>query len=235
MSSGRSGALGAPERVYSGLRDRILSFELPPGTVLDRRALSESYGVSQTPVRDALQRLAQGGLVQIFPQSKTIVSRIDVRELAETQFLRVATECEVVRRLTLERRPGTLRRAEAILQMQIALAETGEEMGMFSELDRRFHRSLFEGVGMVALHTMLVDRLGHLYRCQRLELPRSGKMQDIITAHRQIVEGIRSGDPDKASTAMRNHFSGTIGRIESLRREHPNYFSDDALLDGQLG
>ncbi len=235
LSTLRQGSLGAPERVYSGLRDRILSFELPPGTILDRKSLSDSYGVSQTPVRDALLRLAQDGLVQIFPQSKTLVSRIDVRQLSETQFLRVATETEVVRRLTLGRREGTLRKSEAILQMQSALAETGEEMDMFTELDRRFHRALFEGVGMASLHSMLIDRLGHLYRCQRLELPRSGKMQAIVQAHREIIDGIRSKDPENAMAAMRDHLSGTISRIESLRRDHPDFFSDDALIDTQFG
>lgn len=223
---------GAPERVYAGLRDGILSFQLPPGTTLDRKELAARFGVSQTPVRDALQKLAQDGLVQIFPQSKTQVSRIDVQQLLETQFLRVATETEVVRRLTRTDATDTLRRAEAILNMQIALSEADPEMDMFSELDRRFHRTLFEGVAMAPLHTMLISRLGHLYRCQRLELPQRGKMQDIIEAHREILAGIRSGDPEKASVAMRMHLSGTIGRVESLRREHPGYFTDGPLSEG---
>ena len=68
---------GGPEKVYSGLRNRIVSLELPPGTTLARKELADHYNVSQMPVRDALQKLAQEGLVLVYPQSKTIVAPID--------------------------------------------------------------------------------------------------------------------------------------------------------------
>lgn len=222
-------AAGAPERVYTALRERILSFDLPPGAVLSRNAIAKDYNVSQTPVRDALQRLGQEGLVQIFPQSKTIVAPIDARQLSETHFLRVAVETEVVRQLA-SRDPGTsLKRARGILQMQRALMDAGDQMDMFADLDRDFHRSLFEAIGMGSLHEMLTDRLGHLYRCQRLELPREGKARDIVDAHTAIVDGIASGDPEKAAAAMRAHLSGTISRVEIIRSEHPDYFTDGAF------
>ena len=84
--------LAAPDRVYSELRARILAFDLPPGTTLSRADLAEAHGVSQSPIREALQRLRDEGLVLIYPQSRTVVSRIDMRQLFETQFLRVAVE-----------------------------------------------------------------------------------------------------------------------------------------------
>ena len=216
----------APERLYDELRERILSFDLPPGAVLSRTDLAASYGVSQTPVREALQRLAQDGLVLIYPQSKTLVAPIDMKKLGETHFLRVAVETEVVRRLAVSRPAGTVKRAGAIVQMQRALIEADGDMSMFVDLDRQFHRTLFEAVGMGALHVMLTDRLGHLYRCQRLELPREGKLQDIVRAHQEILDGIASEDPEKAGAAMRDHLSGTISRIDAIRAAHPAYFSD---------
>ena len=221
---------GASDRVYSSLRERILSFDLPPGTTLWRKELARNFGVSQTPVREALLRLAQDGLVLIFPQSKTLVSRIDVRQLSETQFLRVSVETEVVRRLAMSPRHDVVKRANAYVQMQRALIGDGEAMDMFTELDRSFHRALFEGVGMGSLHRMLMDRLGHLYRCQRLELPRKGKMQNIVDAHQAIIDGISAEDPERAAEAMRRHLSGTITRINSLRRDHPDYFTQDDFL-----
>jgi DNA-binding GntR family transcriptional regulator len=222
-------AITAPDRVYADLRERILSFDLPPGTTLDRSALARRYGVSQTPVRDALQRLEQDGLVLIFPQSKTIVSAIDVRQLSETQFLRVSVETEVVRRLCGMEHLDVVRRAQAIVQMQRALIAGDAQMDMFTDLDRSFHRTLFAGVGMESLNDMLTRRLGHLYRCQRLELPRKGKMRAIVDAHQAILDGIAAGDPEKAADAMRRHLSGTIKRIASLRDEHPEYFTPGEL------
>lgn len=221
-----------PDRVYRELRERIINFDLPPGTTLSRNKLTREFGVSQTPVREALQRLVQQGLVLIYPQSKTIVSRIDVRQLSETQFLRVSIETEVVRKLASGDKQEAVRRAQAILDMQKVLTDTSEDMPMFNELDRSFHLTLFEGVGMENLHSMLLDRFGHLHRGHYLELPRKGKMQTTIETHQAILDGVLSGDPETASEAMREHLSGAIKRLEALRAEFPNYFTEDAFRWG---
>lgn len=218
----------APDRVYADLRERIVSLELPPGTTLGRSDIAQHYGVSQTPVREALQRLEEDGLVQIFPQSKTVVSQIDVRQLYETQFLRVAIETEVVRRLALTKGGEALKHATAILRMQQTLLGT-DETAMFSDLDRTFHRTFFDAVGMVPLHLMLLRRLGHLYRCQRLELPHEGRMEAIVDAHQAIIDGIASGYAERAAEAMRQHLSGTISRVPSLRASHPDYFTGEDI------
>ena len=88
-------------RIYNDLRVRIINFDLKPDTPLSRKELSANYGVSQTPIREALQRLEQEGLVRIFPQSKTVVTRIDQSELREAHFLRVALETEVAQRISV--------------------------------------------------------------------------------------------------------------------------------------
>ena len=103
---------------------------------------------------------------------------------------------------------------------------------MFQELDRRFHLSLFEGVGMQSLHAMLIGRLGHLYRCHRLELPMEGRQQNIVEAHERLLDAIATGDPEVAAASMYRHLSGTFSRIESLRRAHPDFFTDDLLTPG---
>ena len=85
--------------VYSEIRLRIVSLQLPPETTLSRAELAEQFNVSQSPVREAMQRLEQDGLVASYPQSRTVVTRIDPSQISEEHFLRVAVECEVVRRL----------------------------------------------------------------------------------------------------------------------------------------
>ena len=84
IGSTGSTASAAPDRVYAGLRERILNFELPPGTALSRNEIAANYNVSQAPVREALQALEEDGLVVIVPQSRTTVSKIDVVQLFET-------------------------------------------------------------------------------------------------------------------------------------------------------
>ena len=91
----------AAPQVFEWLRASILSLQLAPGTALSRTELAERFELSQTPVRDALLQLAQEGLVDIFPQHATLVSRIDIASATQAHFLRCAIELEVVRTLAL--------------------------------------------------------------------------------------------------------------------------------------
>lgn len=224
--SGGSKTGGAPDRVYRQLRERILNFDLPPGASLSRNEIAENYGVSQAPVREALQALEEDGLVLIIPQSRTLVSQIDVKQLYETQFLRVAVECEVVRRLADAQKSETIERARTILRMQSTLEGEMDKMDLFNELDRSFHETLFEGAGMSRINEMVRRKMGHLARCQRLELPVKGKMETILRQHAKVIEGLEAGDAQRAAAAMNEHLSGTISRVEKLREEFPDYFTD---------
>lgn len=235
MNMQDKGTGGAGDRVYQALRREILALDLPPDATLSRAELVERFGVSQTPIREALQLLEQDGLVQIFPQSRTVVTRIDQQLLFETHFLRVSAETEVVRRLA--RMPGSeaVARAEKLVDMQTTLVGDLGQMEMFNDLDRAFHRTLFEGVGMGRIHEMLERRQGALARCARLELPMKGKMETIIGFHRDILERIRAGDSDGAVAAMRAHLSGSIGRVAALRSEFPDYFAGEFPSDRAAG
>ncbi|WP_420324764.1 GntR family transcriptional regulator [Mameliella sp.] len=224
----KSAPTSAAGTVYDALRRKIVSLDYPPGTSLSRNALAQEYGVSLTPVREAMQRLEEDGLLRIMPQSGTVVNRIDVDQLYETQFLRIAVETEVVRRLALAPQPTIQGRARAIVRMQETLVGDTEQMGMFYELDRAYHRTLFAGVGMTNLQQMLVRRMGHLLRCQRLDLPSEGKMADIVDHHKRILTGIETGDAEAATEAMRSHLSGTISRLDVLRARFPDHFSEPA-------
>ncbi|WP_419409866.1 GntR family transcriptional regulator [Primorskyibacter sp. 2E107] len=219
-----SGAVSASQAAYEALRQRIIALDLPPGAVLSRNALARQLGVSQTPVREALQKLEQDGLIRIVPQSRTTVRRIDVKQLEETQFLRMAVESEVVSRLARGNYGDALKRPRALVQMQASLGNDIGQMELFDTLDRGFHRALFEAVGMVRVHAMLGRQLGHLARCQRLTLPREGKMADIVTAHTAILDGIAAGEEAVAVAAMREHLSGTIRQVPDLQKEFPDYF-----------
>ena len=222
--SKRAESAPAAQRVYDDLRERIVSLDLPPGATLSRGELAKTYDVSLTPIREAMQRLEQDGLIRIFPQSKTVVTKIDVAQLYEAHFLRVAVEAEVVRRLALSADPALLKKARAILTMQDTLVGNLEEISLFNELDEAFHQTLFAGVGQLNLHALLKAKAGHLSRVRRLDLPKEGKMRSIMKDHWAVLHAIEAGDPPAAQEAMRVHLAGTIKRIEGMRRERPDYF-----------
>lgn len=213
------------QTVYQDLRKRIITLDLPPDTTLSRNELTETYEVSQTPIREALQLLRQEGLVRIQPQSRTVVTRIAVPEIFEAHFLRVALETEVCRRLAQVGNKAVLARARSIIRMQEAVADDPEQMAIFQELDEMFHQTLFAGVGQMALHQLIRERSGHLERVRRLHLPEKGKVLNILEAHHAIVDAIDSGDEGRAVAAIREHLSRTVAKIEELRQEFPDYFA----------
>ena len=147
-SSTASRASGtASTRIYTDLRDRIVRLELPPDTTLDRSELAEQYGVSQSPVREAMLRLEQDGLVRSFPQSRTVVTRIDVSRIREEHFLRVAVESEVVRQLAESADPSVVTKLKGLLRLQAALVGDVEQADLdASEADRIFSILMGENV-----------------------------------------------------------------------------------------
>lgn len=215
----------AAGRVYSRLRERILNLELPPNTVLSRAEIARDYEVSQTPVREALLQLERDGLIKTYPQSRTVVTEIDLDQLGEAHFLRIAVETEVSRALALHTDPAaTTHQARAILQMQETLVGNTEQISLFNELDTAFHEALFMAAGQPNLHALLRSKTVHLTRARRLDLPSEGKMEDILRGHWEIINGIESGQEAQATAAVRSHLSNTVSRLDLLMEENPGYF-----------
>lgn len=213
----------AATRVYSVLRARIISLELEPDTTLVRKEIAEAFGVSQSPVREAIQRLEQEGLVISYPQSRTVISKIDVDHARETQFLRIGVELEVAQTLAHLGDPALLAPSRRLLRMQILAGDDGD-IGEFTTLDRLFHLSLFEAAGVRALWHMISDRSGHIDRLRRLNLPDPGKIGEVIRHHENILSAISSGQRDAVESAVRTHLSGTLAAVQKIVDQHPSYF-----------
>ncbi|KAA2315006.1 GntR family transcriptional regulator [Pseudooceanicola sediminis] len=216
--------MSASGRIYDDLRQRILSLELPPGTNLLRTELATKYQVSQTPLRDALQRLEQDGLVQIFPQSRTLVTRIDIPLIHEAHFLRTALETEVVRQLARTGAAETVARGRSVLEMQRSVAGDRSQLRLFQELDEYLHRVLFDGLDRSSLHGLIRSRSGHLDRVRRLQVHSKAKIQSILEGHAAILDGIEARDEVAAMAAMRGHLRKSPDWVEEFRALNAEYF-----------
>ncbi len=211
----------APQ-VFERLREMILSLDLAPGTVLSRAELAARFGVSQTPVRDALMRLAQEGLVDIYAQHATVVSRIDLGAARQAHFLRCAIELEVVRTLAESADAALVARLRATVARQKGLHDAEDHIE-FAAADQAFHRQMYEAAGVPELWDMVLRLSGHIDRLRRLHLPAAGKALAIVRDHTAIVDAIARGDPGAGQTALRKHLSGTLAQVEKIRERHPDY------------
>ena len=129
-------------QLYEFLRQKIIDLKLAPGAVLSRAELAAEYKISQTPVREALLKLAQENLVDVIPQASTRVSLIDVSFARETHFLRQSIELELVRELTLNPNPAATDALQSLLQRLEVLRDTGK-LAAFTEAAPAFQERFF--------------------------------------------------------------------------------------------
>ena len=215
----------AAPQVFERLRGMIISLELPPGSPLSRAALAEQFGISSTPIRDALMRLDEEGLVDVFPQYATVVSRIDIGLAQQAHFLRQALELEIVKALALEHSEPLVGELNDAIALQQKFAKAGD-FEKFMAADNDFHRELYAATGNEALWDLVRSRSGHIDRLRRLHLPTPGKAQDIVRHHKLIVTAIGASQPDDAQRHLRKHLSGTLGYLAEIRARFPEYLSE---------
>jgi len=212
-------------QIYEQLRDMILSLKLVPGTVLSRADLQRQFRLSSTPVRDALMRLDEAGLVEVFPQSGTIVSLIDVPLARQAQFLRRAIELEVVRTLAEAPDRALIERLRGVVRDQASLAKA-KDLERFNDADLAFHKLLYEAAGVPDLWSLVRRRSGHIDRIRRLHLPIGGKAVQIVRDHTSIVDAIEKGERDLAQAELRGHLSRSLAFSTELRARFPRYFKE---------
>lgn len=227
----RGGSAG--QVVYNALRDKIVRLELEPGQALVRSELVDEFGFSLTPVRDALQQLAEEGLVEIYPQSRTLVTRIDEDAIQEAHFMRVAVETEVVRELATSIRDKDLARLRQIFEFHAEVIEKAGQIPLIQEVDELFHQALFIAADKFPIQRLLRSRAGDLERLRRIHIDNSVarnagviRNEAVIREHRAILEGIESGRSAETVEIMREHLDHTMRLIEDKRAAYPELFRE---------
>lgn len=215
--------LPAVPQIAATLRDMILNLELEPGSVISKDNVARAFGVSSMPVREALRKLEEEGLVVIKPQSGTYVTSIDVRWAREAQFLRIGVEVEVLRHLVKRITDEEMRELEEILGRQWIAYEANDRAG-FSYDDGAFHEAMYRMVGVGGLWQKIGSMRVHIDRLRLMHMPAGGKMSRVLADHRLILDAIRARDADAADAALRHHLSGTLSFIDTLRKKYPHYF-----------
>ncbi len=215
----------AAPQVFESLRELIVSVELKPGTVLRRAALAEHYGVSQTPIRDALQRLSEEGLVDIYAQHASIVSRIDTAAALQMHFLRRSLELEILKTLCglpQSELTGLIARLRQNLKQQARTLAPLDYAGL-AVLDMEFHHAMYEAAGVGSLWDLVRQRNGHIDRLRRLNLPKSGKAKSVVSDHQAIAEALEQRDAHAAEQALRTHLGGTLSFIDEIKTRFPEF------------
>lgn len=209
--------------IYDELYEAIVNMRLVPGTPLQEKALTQRFGVSKTPVREALIRLAEDGLVDIYPQSGTFVSHVPLASIPEAAVIRLALEDTAVQRTAEIASATDLAQLDARLASQQMLAALGD-IDAFHEADEAFHDAIALIAGYPSISRLLRQVKVQINRARRLTLPVPGRMHQVIAEHALIRDAIARHDVAAARAAMRAHLSVVIPDVDRLRVQYPDYF-----------
>jgi DNA-binding GntR family transcriptional regulator len=187
------------DQAYHAIRGLIVSLELAPGAVIDERQLVERLAIGRTPVREALRRLAQERLVEVYPRRGMFVTGVDVRELARLSEVREVLEPEAAR-LAAERATDADRR-----ELGALLVELDTAGGELMALDERIHRAVYRAAHNDLLEATLEQYYVLALRIWSMALDRAHDLGEAVEEHRALVEAIRSGDAERAADTMRAH------------------------------
>lgn len=210
-------------QVYAILRSAIIDLTLPPTMVIKKEEIAAQLGISRTPISEAINRLAEEGLVEIFPQHGTYVSKIRTEDVVEGAFLRRALEVETVREVALRITSQMLSELDRNLRYQKANLEA-DDLDAFHRLDIEFHQMICDFLGFAKVRRAIDSSRAQLDRVRKMMLTVVDRPQETYREHVIILDALRQGSPDAAGDAMTSHLAAGIAPLKKHMKERPELF-----------
>lgn len=192
------------EEVAERLRTRIYAHELAPGAWVDEQTLADEFGISRTPMREALKVLAAEGLVRLEPRRGCYVAELSEQDLDEIFPVMALLEGRVAYEAARKVTAADLARLTALHQALEEAAAAGDA-DRFFEANQAFHAALQEIAGNRWLKQMIDDARKVIKLTRRDSLNLEGRLRQSLAEHRQILKAIEARDPDAAGRSMHDH------------------------------
>lgn len=196
---------------------------LEPGMDVSVQKLSERYGVSRTPVREAVVRLQQSGLVEIYPQRKTVVSRIDLQRVREEWFIRTSLEAAVVDDFIHKCSELVADTMQELINKQKKYMDKKYFIEFYHK-DNRFHQLIFETAGVSLAWYTIEELASHYNRICLLYGKMEGARQSHISQHEDMVAAIRRRDAEGLRQAVKEHSGSLLEQVNRMSRQYPQFF-----------
>ena len=202
-------------KIRDSLEQRIVEGELGNGKRLDETELSGFYGVSRTPVREALQRLAESGLAEHLPRRGTFVRSPSLSQLVEMFEVMAELECMAIR---LAARRATSNDIDALEKDNetCRAAVAANDTKKYYEINARLHGRIYQMSGNSFLANEARRLHDRLRPFRRLQLRVRGRMEESMAEHDIILAALRDGDADRAMETMKKHITIVGVRFNDL-------------------
>src|SRR5215475_5885788 len=206
--------------IYRVLRQDVVTLRLKPGTRLSENELAARFGTSRAPVREALIRLAEEGLIDVRPQRGSFVSRISLAAMEQARLVREALEVVIIRRAAETKlSKSALKACDAAIAGQL---EARDDPERFTQCDDEFHRAFAEAASLGGIWSIIEREKVQFDRVRILSLPHVTPVDVLIGQHRAILAAVLDGDPDQAEKAIRTHLSEVLRIADDLAIRHPD-------------
>ncbi|MDW5316927.1 GntR family transcriptional regulator [Rhizobium sp. PL01] len=192
-------------QIYHALAEEIAKGSMPPGQKLEEKVIAEKYGVSRTPVREALRELGARGLIEMNPRRGGIVARIDTDRMAD--MLEAEGEIEAsCARMAAQRMTAMEREQLYELHRQYSACVDNQDLDGCRDINRKFHDAICRGAHNVTIAAMAVELRARLapFRQQQAG-PADVRLQQSLDEHQKIVDAIRANDAAGAFAALSEH------------------------------
>ena len=202
------------DRAYYAIRELIVSLDLRPGSVVNERELMERLELGRTPIREAVRRLAQEQLVEVFPRRGTFVTNVEIRDLASICDVRSALEAHAAR-IAAERANEADRHELAMLIAELEVATAYDDRALMA-FDERIHRAVYRATHNQFLVATLEEYYLLALRIWVLALEQPRELEQAVLEHRALLEAILARDGAGAERIMQAHvdnFETAIRRV----------------------
>jgi len=191
------------EEAYLRIRDRIVSLEMPPGSVVNESRLRVDLKIGRTPIREALQRLSRENLVKSVPHRGTFVTDVNITDLARITEVRVVLEAHAARLATERMSTGDRETFAELLNV----LESGPSLDQreLMRLDQLIHRQIYKAARNPFLEATLERYFNLSLRLWYLVLDREIGLREALIEHMELLRAILAGDPDRADESMHRH------------------------------
>jgi GntR family transcriptional regulator, rspAB operon transcriptional repressor len=221
--NGRPRTATAASRIYSDLRTELVSMLRAPGEAVSEAEIALAYGVSRTPVREAILKLSDEGLLEIFPQSGIFVSRIPIAALPEAIIIRKSLEATTAHLAAERATSSQILVLQSILERQRE-ANAAKDSDTFHRADELFHATIAEVAGYPGIWTLIQQVKVHVDRYRMLTLPQKGRIARVIAEHETLLNAIEAHDAPGARVAMEFHLERLLSHISATQSINPEFF-----------
>ncbi|KAB0267391.1 GntR family transcriptional regulator [Microvirga brassicacearum] len=211
--------------IHATIRQDIILLRLRPGTRVSENELARRFGTSRTPVREALLRLVEEGLIEVWPQRGTFITPISLQAVRRARFVREAMEVAILRRAAEQ---GLSAESRKDVDRAIAEQEAArDEPERFTRADDAFHRAFADGIDVGNIWAVLEREKAQFDRLRFLSLPDVTPVSTLISQHKAMLVAVSKGDVAAAEHAAREHLSEVLKVSDTLAATHPELIVDD--------